>query len=58
MSVPAPREPRHGGGRWDAIIAALGSWPCILQLCLVLLVEAAACSAVAAVVTTLIRHML
>jgi hypothetical protein len=58
MSVPAPREPRHGGGRWDAIISALGSWPRTLQLCLILLVATVASSAAAAVVAELVRHIL
>ena len=58
MGVPAPREPRHGGGRWDAIISALDSWPRTFRLCLILFVATVVSSGVVAVVVMLIRHML
>jgi hypothetical protein len=57
MSVHAPREPRHGGGRWDAVISALDSWPRTFRLCLIWLVAIAA-PVTAAVLAELIRHML
>jgi hypothetical protein len=58
MSVPAPREPRHGGGRWDAIISALDNWPRTFRLCLILSVATVVSSGVVTVVTMLVRHML
>jgi len=58
VSVSAPREPRHGGGRWDAIISALDSWSRTLRLCLILFVATMVSSGVAAVVVMLVRHML
>jgi hypothetical protein len=57
MSVPAPQEPRHAGGRWDVVLSALESWPRTLWLCLILLVTIAAPVAAAAV-AELIRHLL
>ena len=57
MSVPAPQEPRHDGGRWDLVLFALESWPRTLRLCLILLVTITAPVAAAAV-AELIRHML
>lgn len=53
MSVPAPQDPRHGG-RWDAIISALDSWPRTFRLCLIWLVIASP----AAAIVELIRHAL
>ena len=57
MSVPAPQEPRHDGGRWAVVLSALESWPHTLRLCLILLVTIAA-PAAAAALAELIRHML
>ena len=57
MSVPAPQEPRHDGGRWEVVLSALESWPRTLRLCLILLVTIAAPVAATAV-AELIRHML
>ena len=57
MSVPAPQEPRPGGGRWDVVLSALDSWPRTLRLCLIMLVTIAAPVAAAAA-AELIRHML
>lgn len=56
MSVPAPREPRHGG-RWETIRYALDNNPRTFRLCLILLV-AAVPSCLVALVAELIRHML
>jgi len=58
MSVPAQREPCHGGGRWETIRYALDSNARTLRLCLILLVAAVASSGVASLVAVLIRHML
>jgi hypothetical protein len=57
MSVPAPQEPRHYGGRWDVVLSALESWPRTLRLCLILLATITA-PAAAAAAAELIRHML
>jgi len=56
MSVPGPREPRHGG-RWETIRYALDTNPRTFRLCLILFV-AAVPSCLAFVVAELIRHML
>lgn len=56
MSVPAPREPRHGC-RWETIRYALDSNARTLRLCLILLVVTVASSAVASLVAELIRHL-
>jgi hypothetical protein len=57
LSVPAPRWPRHGGGRWVVIQSALGSWARTLRLCLILIVAAVA-PCLAAVAAVLIHHFL
>jgi hypothetical protein len=57
MSLPTPRPPRHGGGRWDAIICALDSWPRTFRLCLIILVATMVSSGMAAVVAELIRRL-
>jgi hypothetical protein len=57
LSVPAPRRPRQGGGRWETIRYALDSNARTLRLCLILLVTIAAPVAAAAA-AELIRHML
>ena len=57
MSVPAPREPSHDGGRWETIRYALESNARTFRLCLIWLVATAAPVA-AAVIAELIRHML
>ena len=56
MSVPAPREPLHGG-RWETIRYALETNPRTFRLCLILSV-AAVPPCLAAVVAELVRHML
>jgi hypothetical protein len=56
MSVPAPREPRHGG-RWETIRYALDNNPRTFRLCLILLV-AAVPSCLLALVAELMRHMM
>ena len=58
MSVPAPREPRHGGGRWETIRYALDSWQRTFRLCLILSVATVVSTGVAALVATLIHHLL
>ena len=57
-SAPAPRELGHGGGRWDAIISALDSWPRTFRLCLILSVATVVSSGLAAVVVMLMRRMM
>lgn len=57
MSVPARREPRHDGGRWETIRYALDSNARTFRLCLICLVVVAA-PAAAAALAELIRHML
>ena len=57
MSVPAPQEPRHDGGRWETIRYALDSNARTFRLCLICLVLIAA-PATAALAAELIRHML
>jgi hypothetical protein len=57
MSVPAPRRPRHGDGRWETIRYALGSNARTFRFCLIWLVMAVSTVA-AAVAAELIRHML
>ena len=57
MSVPAPQEPRHDGGRWETIRYALDSNARTFRLCLICLVVIVA-PAVAAALAELIRHML
>jgi len=57
MSIPAPREPRHGGGRWDAVIVALDSWPRTARLCVILLVGTAVSSGMATGVAELVMHV-
>lgn len=56
MSVPVPREPRHGD-RWETIRYALDSNARTLRLCLIWFVSIAS-PVVATVVTMLMRHML
>ena len=56
MSVPAPRRPRNGGGRWEVIQFALESWARTFRLCLILLVTIVSPVA-AAVVAVLIHHV-
>ena len=57
MSVPAPRQPRQGHGRWETIRYALDSNARTLRLCLILLVTTVAPVTVA-VVAVLSRHPL
>jgi hypothetical protein len=57
MSVPAPREPRHGSTRWDAEISALDDWPRTLRFCLIRLVMVSVVLHAAAVVGELIKHV-
>lgn len=57
MTVPAPREPQHGRGRWDAVITALDSWPRTARLCVILLVGTAASSGVVTGVAELVMHV-
>lgn len=57
MSVPAPRLPSHGNGRWGTIRYALDSNARTYRLCLILLVTAISPVA-AAVAAMLIHHML
>ena len=57
MSVPAPRQPRQGNGRWETIRYALDSNARTLRLCLILLVTRVA-PVTAAVVAVLSRHPL
>jgi hypothetical protein len=57
MSLPAPHEPRHDGGRWETIRYAIDSNARTLRLCVIWTV--AIVSPVAAtVITLLVRHML
>jgi hypothetical protein len=56
LSVPAPRESRHGGGRWETVRYALDS-NARTRLCLILLVTAISPVA-AAVAAVLIHHVL
>jgi hypothetical protein len=57
MSLPAPHEPRHDGGKWATIRYAIDSNARTLRLCLIWAV--ALVSPVAAtVITLLLRHML
>ena len=58
MSVPAPREPRHGGSRWETIRYALDSWPRTFRLCLILAMTTVVSTGMATAVATLIRHLL
>jgi hypothetical protein len=58
MSVPAEREPRHGGGPWETIRYALDSWPRTFRLCLILSVATMVSTGVGTVTATLIRHLL
>lgn len=57
MSVPALRDPRRGGGRWETIRYALDSNARTFRLCLILLV-AAVSPVAAAVAAVMIHHML
>ena len=57
MSVPAPREPRHGGGRWETIKYAIDNNGRTLRLCLIWLVMIIS-PAAATVIAELIRHAL
>jgi hypothetical protein len=57
MSVPAPRVPRHDGGRWETVRYALDSNARTFRLCLILLVLAISPIA-AAVAVVLIHHVL
>jgi hypothetical protein len=57
MSLPAPKEPRHDGGRWETIRYALDSNARTLRLCLIRAV-AIASPVAATVITMLLRHML
>jgi hypothetical protein len=57
LSVPAPRWPRHDGGRWDTVRYALDSNARTFRLCLILLATAVS-PVLAAVAAVLIHHML
>lgn len=56
MSVPAPREPRHGC-RWETIRYALDSNARTLRLCVILLVMALS-PAVGVAAAAVIQHAL
>jgi len=57
LSVPAPRQSRHGGGRWETIRYAIDSNARTFRLCLILLVTIVSPVA-ASVGAVLIHHML
>lgn len=57
LSVPATRQSRHDGGRWETVRYALDSNARTFRLCLILLVTAISPVA-AAVVAVLIHHVL
>jgi hypothetical protein len=57
MSLPAPHEPRHDGGKWETIHYALDSNARTLRLCLLWFV-AIVSPTVATVITLLLRHVL
>lgn len=54
MSVPAPRQPRHGSTRWEVIRYALGSNARTFRLCVILLVMT---GVPVTILTELIRHV-
>jgi hypothetical protein len=57
MSVPAPRRPRHGNGRWETIRYALDSNARTFRLCLIVLMTAISPVA-ATVIAVLVHHVL
>jgi len=57
--IPAPRQPRHGDGRWETVIRyALGSNARTFRFCAILLAAAVAYHATGLNVIELLRHML
>jgi hypothetical protein len=54
MSVPAPRQPRHGSTRWEIIRDAIGSNAKTARLCLIWLVMT---GAPVTALAELIRHI-
>ena len=58
MGASRPRGSGRRTGRWDAYISALGSWPRVFQLCLILFVAAVVSSGMATLVVMVLKHML
>jgi hypothetical protein len=57
MSLPAPRDPSHDGGKWETILYALDSNARTLRLCLIWAVVIVS-PLLVTVVTLLLRHVL